>query len=215
MGFVLLAIALALAALAASLVGLAFVPADYVFSAGTARGVRVRVRWLFGLVRVGDAGRRRGPARPPEPGDGAAARAARRSPSRARRRRAPRRFRPARLAAGLLAIEGLLPRVGGLVRDVVRSLGLRRGRIEVRAGLGDPADTGEMCGVVAPLLAWLPRRGSLRVDFRPDFEAPAFEASAEGGGRFVPARLVGALGRFALSGPGLRALKVLVWDARR
>jgi len=212
MGAVLLTIALVLAAIVALAPVLLFVPADYSLSLRTGSGVRVGVRWLFGLVRIGGGGGERPPeARPKTRGDHAA------KPSR-RRRKSRRRSRPfatARTARQLLAIDGLIPRTGRLVRDVIRSLGWRSGRIAVRAGTGDPAETGEICGWVAPFLVCVPQGSALRVEFVPEFGDPVFRAEAEGGGRFVPARLVGAIGRFALSRPGRRAIRVLVWRRGR
>lgn len=213
MGTVLLTILLLLLALGALLLALLFVPADFTISTGTRAGFRFRVRWLFGLVRVGPAGQERAARPRPAPVE---ARAAKEGPPGEPARRRPRsRRRAARTAGRLLTIEGLASRAGKLARDGVRSLGWRRLRVSVRAGTGDPADTGELCGLVGSVLACLPGRPSLRVEFEPDFVEPVFDAEAEGAGRFVPARLVGALARFAMSRPGRRAIKVLVWDRGR
>ena len=189
--------------IAAALVMLLFVPADYTLSAGTRAGIRVRVRWLFGWVRIAHDSRP-GTAARPEP---------QAVVERARGRR--RSLRAARVTRRLLAIEGLVPRLLRVIAELAGSLGWRRGRIAVRAGLGDPADTGELCGLVTPVLVLLPQRPRLRLEFEPDFAAASFEAEAEGSGRFVPARAVAALGRFAVSRPGRRFIGVMLWHRGR
>ena len=182
-------------ALEALLLGLLFVPVDFTISARAGTGVRFRARWLFGLVRVG------GGALPRKP--------------RCRETRPRSSGRGSPPIRRLLAIEGLVPRAGKFVRELLRSLRLRGGRIAVRAGTGDPATTGELCGVAGPLLLWRPWSPSLHVEFEPEFSEAVFEAEAEGSGRIVPARLLEVVGRFAMSRPGMQAVKVMVWNAGR
>jgi DUF2953 family protein len=202
MGAALLTTVLIVLALGALLVAVLFVPVDYAVSTGT-EGVGVRIGWLFGLVRV-ERPVRHGRRKPKQ------------GPAEKRAHHPPRTpDRAARTAGQLLAIEGLLSHAGRLVLDCTRSLGWQRARISVRAGTGDPADTGELYGLVCSLQACLPAVPATTVEFEPDFLEPVFDAQAEGSGRFVPARLVRALGRFALSRPGLRAIKVIAWDSRR
>lgn len=205
MATTLLTVVLAPAALGAIVAGLLFVPADYELSVATGAGFRLRLRWLFGLVRIGERpGRRR--HRDHAKGRGVA---------RDARRKTRRRIRPGLALRRLLAIDGLFPRLGRLGRDLARAIGWRRGRIVVRAGTGDPADTGELCGLVCSLTASQPSKRAMHFAFEPDFDEAMFAAEMIAGGRFVPARVIGALGAFALSRPGRRAIKVLAWDARR
>ncbi len=200
MGAALGTIALIAAAFAVLLIGLCFVPVDYTVSARTGVGVRFRARWLFGLVRFGRGGRRAA-----TPG-----REARRKARRAGRRKRP--LHAAWKARRVISIEGLGSRAARLALDLFRALGWRRGRVSVHAGTGDPAGTGELCGIVGPLLVWLPRGPALRVTFEPEFADAAFDAEAAAAGRLVPVRLLGALGRFALSRPGRRVIRVLLWN---
>jgi len=185
------------AAIAAVLIASLFVPVDYVIAAGTREGVRMRARWLFGLVRMGY--------------DSSARAKATVDPSRA----PPASVRGPRMVRRLLAIDGLVTRSAMLVVEIVRSLGWQRGRIAVRVGLEDPADTGELCGLVAPVLVMASRLLGPNIEFQPDFEASRFDARAEGSGRFVPARAVAAIGRFALSRPGRCAIGVMLWKPAR
>jgi hypothetical protein len=182
----------------AALVMLLFVPADYAFSAGTRAGLRLRARWLFGLVRVDRTWPVQGVAR-----------------EKLRERRDGRSRGAARLVRRMLAIEGLEVGFMRLVTELVRSLGWRRGRIVARVGLGDPAATGELCGWVGPALAVVPSWTPLQVEFQPDFADDVVDARAEGSGRFVPARAVAAIGRFALSRAGRRFLGVMLWRRGR
>ena len=77
----------------------------------------------------------------PKPAEAPKEREARREKRAAerRRRRRGRPFRAVRTARQLLAIEGLFSHVGRLLRELIGSLGWRRGRLAVRAGTGDPA----------------------------------------------------------------------------
>jgi hypothetical protein len=193
-------IGLIILALGAVLLGLLLVPMDFTISATTWGGVRVRFRWLFGLVRSGgDSRAQEEPnaveALPPH------------------RQRGP--LRAARIARRLLAIEGLVSRFARLLLDLIRALRWRRGRVAVRAGLGDPAETGELCGLVGSILVLLPSRSELLVEFEPNFAEAVFDAEAEAAVRLVPAQVLGALGRFAVTRPGWSAIKVMVWDRRR
>lgn len=182
---------------AAALIALSFVPVDLGVSAGTETGVRFRAHWFFGLVRLGGrspAGRKR-----PRPN--------RRRTGRARRRRPGP-------AGRLIAIEGLPARATRLVVDLMSGLRWRSGSIALRGGLGDPVDTGELCGAVACLRMCLPP-SVVRVGFEPDFFGTEFEAEVKGVCRVTPARVVGSLVSFALSRPGRRAIGVLVWARAR
>ena len=184
------------AAIAAAILASLFVPVHWVITAGTEDGIRVRARWLFGVVRTGFDSSLRAEA-PNEPS------------------RERTSVRGARLVRRLLAIDGLAGRLAMLVVESVRSLGWQRGRIFLRFGLEDPADTGELYGILVPALAVLPRPPGLSVEFQPEFAGSRFEAEAKGLGRLVPARAVVALGRFALSRPGRRFIAVMLWDRGR
>ena len=177
-------------------VALLFVPVDFALSAGTATGVRLRVRWLW--VRLEHAWPAGGGATVESVPD-----------------RRGRSLQTARIARRLLAIDGLVARFARLARELLGSLAWRRGRVAVRMGLGDPADTGELCGWVVPVLLAVRSRTALEIEFQPEFAEASFDASAEGSGRFVPARAVAALGRFAASRPGLRFMGVVLWRRER
>jgi hypothetical protein len=63
----------------------------------------------------------------------------------------------------------------GLLRALPRCINLRRLRVDGRVGLGDPAKTGYLYGVVQSLEAALPqRRKQLQIRLEPDFREQVF-----------------------------------------
>jgi hypothetical protein len=189
-----MAVLVVLAAIAALIVLLLWVPVDFRVAAGTEAGVHFHGRWLYGAVRFGTGGRRR--ARPA-------------APKEEEKHERGGALRALRTLRRLLAIDGLATGVGRLARDLSRALRWRSARFRLRAGLGDPADTGELCGVVGAIGTFLPARSAF--EFLPEFGAAVFDADAEVSGRIWPARVVGALGRFVFSRPGWRVIRVLAW----
>lgn len=187
--------------LAAASGGLLFVPVEFVVSAGMTRGVHLRLRWLFGAVRLSVTPRRGG------------ARGGRKAAERSRRRRGAAALRFLRKARRLIVIEGLAGRIVAFARDVSRAFRWRWHSVFVRAGLGDPADTGELCGLVGAVLSSFPATDRFR--FEPDFDAMRFEAHAEGSGRIIPAGVIRAIARFAVSRPGRRAIGAMLWSRGR
>lgn len=187
--------------LAAASAGILFVPVELVVSAGTAGGVRLRLRWLFGAVRLSVIPRR------------GSTRGGRKAAERSRRRRRAGAARAWRTARRLMAIEGLAGRIVAFAREASRAFRWRWHSVFVRAGLGDPADTGELCGLVGAVLSTFPATDRFR--FEPDFDAMRFEASAEGSGRIIPAGVIRAFARFAVSRPGRRALGAMLWSRGR
>ena len=153
---------------------------------------RARVRWLFGLVRVqfgGQAGRATTPA-------AASARAAQHRP---RGGAGPSR------ALRLLRDRALQQRALRLARDLVGALHLRGVSLHARIGLGDPADTGRLWGLIGPLGVAV--RQLARIDLRidPVFVEPVLEFDAHGRCRLVPLRLLALVLAFVLSPVTIRA----------
>lgn len=155
----------------------------------------VSFRWLFGLVRFRLAVPR---VRPTPPGPAAEPRAARE-----RRRRSA----GAGAARGLAVLRqsDFRRRVHRLLGDLVRAIHVRRLRLLVRLGLGDPADTGCLWALVGPLGA---AAGSLRgaeVRIEPEFIDPVLELHSRGRVRVIPLRILALASSFALSPPSIRA----------
>lgn len=170
---------IALCLLLGATLGLLAVPLELSFACASDRATRLRLRWLFGLVRVPlpapDVGAPSDPQRHP-----------------ARRRR--RRWKPGRL----LRPRTLLSPVASLLRRLLGCVRVRSLRLRLRLGLDDPADTGLLCAWVLPLRLALPAAVAEAIRFEPDFAAERFEYAGRGRIGFVPLRVIGVLLLFGL-----------------
>ena len=188
-------------ALLGGLLALLAVPLEIAFQLDRVEALEghVSFRWLFGLVRVRLAVPR---VRPTPPGPAPKPR-----PARERRRRkagagAARGFAVLRQAA-------FRRRVQRLLADLVRAIDVRRLRLLVRLGLGDPADTGFLWALLGPLGAAV---GSLRgaeVRIEPEFMESVLELHSRGRVRVIPLRILALASCFALSPPSIRAWRTL------
>jgi hypothetical protein len=160
---------------------------------------RVGVRWMFGLVRI----------RAPFPRGGAPGRRPEEASRATRAREGSEARGHGRHVLVALRQATFRGRVYRLVGDLVRAVHVRRVRLRMRLGLGDPADTGLLWAVVGPVNAvarW--RDADIRIE--PDFLEPVLEFHAEGGVEIVPLRFILLAIGFALSPPTIRA-----WRTRR
>jgi len=163
----------------------AAIPLEIGFSAASGLGLEVRLVWLFGLCDVRVSGRT--PHQPRE----------------SRKARSPKKGKARPRALSAIFTPDLLPAVARYVRRMSAAIELRlHARAEV--GLGDPADTGELFGILSALTAPLPK--SIRLDLIPSFVEEGLTGEARGSIRFSPLRLLAETLRFALSGPPLRAV---------
>lgn len=181
-----------LLALPAGLLGLLAIPLDLGFAyrrGGDQPHASCAVAWLFGAIRLRlcprpQAGRRR---------------------RKAVKRQARAGGRPRRLLT-MLRARGFPGRLVRLARDLLRCLHVRRLSLDVRLGLDDPADTGRLWGLVAPLASLLAPPPRTRIAITPDFTAQVFEMECRGQVRIVPLQLL-AFGLLFLLSPTLwRAL---------
>jgi hypothetical protein len=202
----------AFGALILSLLLLFCVPLEAHFRVERVEALRgaVRVLWLFGRLSKevefpGPAGGRG--AR----GDGAG------RPGRARRRRSrgPVKASPGNVVRALARSPGFPARCGRLLARLWRLLGPRDGSVWVRAGLDEPADTGVLCGVVGPAIAWLRAGSAAPVDWEPDFDGPSLAFRARGVVRTIPLAVLAAFVSFVLCPATLRALGAVVRVTRR
>jgi hypothetical protein len=161
----------------AALAGLIWLPVRV--EGRVARAERLEARLTLGLyggllpVRI-DGGRRRPESQAPEP----------EARERPRRRR---RFR--RGGAMLRAAPDL---IGG----VLRAVGVERLRVDGAFGLADPADTGQLFGLLCPLLYALPPSPRREIALRPVFDGPTLSGEAEGRVAVTLAPALGAALRF-------------------
>lgn len=148
---------------------------------------RVRIRWLFGLVRFRIHPRHE---------------RARRVPKEASRRKR-RGAHAARRATIALMRPDVRARAVGFLRDVLRALRPRDVRVRARIGLDDPADTGRLWAVLGPLGALI---RSPDVELQPDFFEACFRFQATVRVRLIPLQLFALTAGLVLSPPMLRAL---------
>jgi hypothetical protein len=83
-----------------------------------------------------------------------------------------------------------------LVRDILRRLHLAELHIDADYGLGDPADTGQLCGLLLPLQHAAPLPAAVSLDLRPDFTGACLSGSLTAGVRVTMATLLFPLLRF-------------------
>ena len=150
---------------------------------------RIYIGWMFGMIHV--------PLRP-----------AKRRVSRRRRRRAGKRTTGhGRRLLAMLRSRDFLSRALRLLRDVMRRVEVRRCDVQMRFGLDDPADTGQLWAAVGPIMAVVPTPSAARFAVEPDFTAPAFNLDARGEIRVIPIALMAVFASFLLSPPTVRALR--------
>lgn len=161
-----------------------------------------RFIWLGGLIRMRGSvpGGRAAAVEPPPP-------------ARAKRRRARRRpFRGVSIARSVLLARGFVPRVARLGADVVRRVAVEDLQLRVEYGFDDPADTGRVCGVVAPLAVAASSLG-WNVQAQPRFLQPGLEGAFAATLHVRPIAVVAAVAGFLFSLPFLRAL-LAAWRSR-
>ena len=104
---------------------------------------------------------------------------------------------------GKLRID-LAARAGAqFVRDVLKRVRIETAHLQMRFGLGDPAETGQVFGYLAPVIYGTSAGHQLSLEVEPVFDRVALEGEAELDCFLVPAALVGPLFRFgwAIFGP--------------
>lgn len=120
-----------------------------------------------------------------------------------------------RTVFAVLRTRGLLRGLFHLLRDVLRSLKPRRLRVEFVIGLEDPADTGRLAGVLAPLRLLfgkqtLGRESNVSIDVTPDFSGPRLQGYSCASVQFVPLKLIAIVIGFLFSAPVFRAVKLMM-----
>jgi hypothetical protein len=165
------------------------IPVEVAFAAASGEGARLRLVWLFGLLSVSPSPARRRPRREPprQPANGSG---------------------PRRLLAALRS-PGFLMGVARLCRRLLSAFSLRV-QASAELGLDDPADTGELYGLLSAAIAPL-QREALQLEVTPNFLEPGLSGQVDAFARFSPLRLLAEALAFGLSRATLRAL----WVAAR
>lgn len=151
---------------------------------------RVEMRALAGLaprLTLAEGSRKGSGAKPnPEPDP---------EPAKPKQRRVPR----------LERVHGSVVRaVPSLILGLLHRIHLKELHIDADYGLGDPADTGQLCGLLMPLQYASPMPASVSLDLRPDFTRAILNGSVTAVVRVTLASLFVPLSRFAWRafGPG-------------
>lgn len=168
----------------------------------------VRLRWLFGLVRlkfnIPTEDEEESPSAPSEEPKTGKARKARKRES---------KTSPANVLSALRQ-AALRKRVMQFIRDLFRATHARDMFLRLRIGLGDPADTGRLWGLVGPATAIVPASENLRLIIEPEFMDPVFEFHGRGRFRLIPIQFMALTTAFLLSPPVRQTWRILRRDKR-
>ena len=110
------------------------------------------------------------------------------------------------MAIAVLRTRGLLQEVARLSLAMVRHVRLQEFRLQTAFGFDNPADTGVVFGVLAPLVVLAERRG-LPVECRPMFLESGLRGALHATICVRPLAVAGALLAFLLSRPVRRAVR--------
>jgi hypothetical protein len=158
---------------------------------------RVDLIWAFGLVR------KRLPfvdTRSPN-----VPRAARKSHEQTRDR--SRRRRAHVLAA--LRLKSFRRRLLRFLASLWHAIRKDHVNVAVRLGLGDPADTGRLWGLIGPCAGLLQRVPEMAVSVEPDFQDAVFDLDSSGALRVVPLNVLLIIVGLAVSPTFWRGIRVL------
>ena len=84
-----------------------------------------------------------------------------------------------------------------LLVGLLRQISISRLKIDADVGLGDPAETGQLFGLLAPIIYARPTTSAISVDLRPDFVSPRISGKINVELGFVPAAFILPGARFA------------------
>lgn len=98
-------------------------------------------------------------------------------------------FERARRFIRVLRDARLRRRLLRFLRDCWRAVH-KRMSLHARIGLGDPADTGQLWGLLGPLTPWLAQRETATIQLEPDFAEATFDVDGEGVVRLIPLQLL-------------------------
>ena len=100
-------------------------------------------------------------------------------------------------------------RIYRFVKDLWLAVHKENVRLRVRLGLGDPADTGQLWGIVGPLSGILAGVREASITIEPVFVDRTFELDSSGAIRLVPLRIIALSVALILSPPVWRGLKAM------
>jgi hypothetical protein len=157
-----------------------------------------RFSWFFGLVNIDVSDTRRKPPRKQT------------KPRKIKNRKIKRKKGPSRIRILRLITKPLIWRALFFIRDVFRSFHFRQIDACIKMGLGEPADTGVMFGLIHAALPVFAVSCQKQIRLIPDFGDEALlKGSSRGIIRLWPVEILSRTVRFVFSKPVLQ----LAWRA--
>ncbi len=105
--------------------------------------------------------------------------------------------------------KAFIKRLIQLIVDLLYSCRIKELNLHCRIGLGDPADTGTLVGILWPLL--LPWKNTI---LKTDFQEAVFEGYCKAQIRIFPIQIIGYLLAFIFSPVTVRAMKISLFKQR-
>lgn len=176
------------------LILLLFIPIDLTFHVEKEETLKsiLRVKWLFGLMGKNIGGSKR-----------------KSKPKKKKGRRNPRAF------LEVLKARDFLPRFLGFISDVSRLMNIRKLKLYLRIGLGDPADTGIFFATAGPTMVFLSRFPSIDIQIEPDFEQESLRCHLQGDLRIIPIKIIKPVILLFFSIATLRVIKMMIKVRRK
>lgn len=118
----------------------------------------------------------------------------------------------------ILRTKGLLKQFVRLLKGIVRCLTFRDVKVDLNIGLTNPADTGQLFAMAAPVSLFLHSYIQHEINILPSFTGPGIYGTVYGAARIQPIRLAMPVAMFVFSRPILKAAKILVtakWTRRK
>lgn len=103
------------------------------------------------------------------------------------------------MAIAFIRSQGMPARLLRLAQDMWRQLRIRQLHLHLTLGLDDPADTGQLFGIMAPALIQTNRMTKLDLQVQPDFSQPVLLANGRGQLRVIPLTIIAVMLAFLLS----------------
>lgn len=195
MSFVLLTLAILLAILIVLLI----LPITVVFRIDRFKEIRGHVifQWFFGLLRfrIGIPGAAR-----------VEQQYKRKLKGKTRKRK---QFANVHNVIALLKQSAFRRRVIRFIKGVLRATHARDLYLRLRIGLGDPADTGRLWGLLGPIAGIATTLHSTEVRIEPEFMAPVLEIESHGEFRLIPLQFIVLATAFVVSPTTIHAWRTL------
>ena len=184
-----------------------FVPIEFEGSVVLGKRPKIRIGWLFGLIRkdlFDETSARKAPSY--EEDEKRRERAVQKPPAKVPEKEPEGKDRgwTSRDLLSIIQTEGLIGNLKRLLKGLSCALRVSHLRARFRMGFEDPADTGRAAGYLWSAAGYLESLYPIDVDVEPSFYEEALEFEGEGTLRVWPALVVLPLFRFALSMPTLK-----------